>query len=129
MTLPITAFYALILATIMVILAFRVSLMRAKTGITLGDGNNPKMLERIRIHGNFTEFVPTALVLLALVEMNGAPSIWLHLIGGTMLLGRLAHPLGVHATPGRGNLRIAGTLLSEISIVIAVIYLGWRLIT
>ncbi len=42
----------------------------------LGDGGDPALLQRIRVHANFVEYVPFALLLLALVEMSGLRREW-----------------------------------------------------
>ena len=70
---PITALYAALLAGIFVILSVRVIAARRGSGAPLGDGGNPELLRRIRVQGNFSEYVPLALILLALAEGLQAP--------------------------------------------------------
>ena len=71
MTLSITALYAGILALIVVALAVNVTVHRVKLRVPLGDGGNPDMLRMIRLHGNAVEYLPLALVLMAVYEING----------------------------------------------------------
>lgn len=48
----------------------------------------------MRAHGNATEWTPLLVVLLLVLELSGAPSLWLHVAGGTLLLGRVLHAVG-----------------------------------
>lgn len=90
--LAIVPLYAGALALWFLILSIRVVLGRSGKGKpSLGDGGNPEMLRRIRGHANFAEYVPLILVLLALLEINGAPPWQLHALGGMLLAGRLMH--------------------------------------
>jgi len=62
--------YAAVLVLIFVLLSVRVIQMRASAKIGLGHGNNPVMERRIRVHGNFAEYVPLALLLLLCMELQ-----------------------------------------------------------
>jgi uncharacterized protein len=76
-----TALYALPLALLGLVLWFRVSMMRADLKVSIGDAGDPVLHERIRQHGNFIEWVPWVLLLMALAEGNGAGALWLHAAG------------------------------------------------
>jgi uncharacterized membrane protein YecN with MAPEG domain len=52
-------------------------------------------MRAIRAHGNFTEYVPFALFLMLLIELNGAPRMFMHAIGLTLLAGRFLHAYGI----------------------------------
>ncbi|MCS6759577.1 MAG: MAPEG family protein [Candidatus Devosia euplotis] len=54
-----------------------------------------KVLQKIRQHGNFIEWVPLTLVLMILAEAQGIDALWLHAAGVLLLIGRLAHPFGL----------------------------------
>ncbi len=64
---------------------------RARSGVSLMDGGDENLLKRIRAHGNFTETVPMALLLMALLEQGGLASAWLWALGIGLLLGRALH--------------------------------------
>ena len=66
MTPAITALYAAPLALLMTALSIHVTMLRAKTKISLLDGGNHHLTERIRRHGNFVENVPMVLLLMLL---------------------------------------------------------------
>ena len=91
----VTALYASLLTPLFVILSVRVIAMRRDTGAPLGDGGNPELLRSMRVHANFAEYVPLALILLGLAESLHT-SVWLlHCFGWALLIGRLSHAIGV----------------------------------
>ena len=109
---PITALYAALLTPIFIVLSVRIIQLR-RTGIAaFGDGGNPDLLRRIRVQANFTEYVPLALILMALAESVGATAGLLHILGLALLAGRLCHAVGVSRTPNVMPLRVAGVVLT-----------------
>ena len=50
----------------------RVANTRRVMQVGLGTGNNVTLERRIRVQGNFAEYVPFALILLTFVEMQGS---------------------------------------------------------
>ena len=94
----ITPIYAGLLTLIFVALSFRVIGMRRADKIGFGDGDNPEMVRRIRAHGNFAEYVPLTVILMALVELQDKPDLVVHAIGVLILAGRILHIAGVSAT-------------------------------
>ena len=69
--LHITALYAGLLGLLSIVLAVQTGQIRGSTGITLGDGGNDELILAMRRHANFVEFVPIALILIGLLELNG----------------------------------------------------------
>jgi uncharacterized protein len=43
------------------------------------------------------EYIPISLLLLLMLELNGAPNILIHIFGITLFIGRLIHAVGVPA--------------------------------
>ncbi|MEP3245713.1 MAG: MAPEG family protein [Sneathiella sp.] len=130
MSIQITALYASIMGLIFIGLTTYVGLLRGKTGISILHGDNMQLAERIRRQGNFTEMVPLALIMMGLAEMSGASALWLHLMGGILVIARLVHPFGIHADNPGAVLRVVGAAGSLLTILIAVIYIlrpytGW----
>jgi len=109
---PITALYAGLLGVLVLILAFRVVAVRRTTAIGLGDGGNALLLSRIRIHANAAEYVPLALVLMLILELNGASPRLLHVLGIALVVGRLAHAQGLSQSAGTSAGRLVGNLLT-----------------
>ena len=86
----ITPLYAGMLAAFFLILSWRVIQFR-QHGIPLGDGGDPRMLRRIRAHGNFAEYVPLILVMMGFMEMGHTSVYVLHALGIGLLVSRFLH--------------------------------------
>ena len=116
MTLSITAIYAAILALIILALGVNVTMHRVKLRISLGDGGNPQMLRMIRRHANAIEYVPIAVVLMAIYEVNGGWHWALHIVGIALVAGRLIQTAGMWTTDVAGAGRKVGQSLTTLSI-------------
>ncbi len=117
MALPITALYAGLLGLLLLVLSFRVVLVRRARGVSLGSGGDAELEQRIRTHANFIEYVPMLLVLLGLLEANGLPGWAVHALGSALLAARLAHPLGM---AGHGMAwRVLGASLTFTTLMVA----------
>lgn len=93
--LSITALFAAISALLFFALTVFVVVNRARTKVSIGDGGDERLALAIRIFGNFIEYVPITLILMAVVEINGA-AIWqLYTLGGLLVAGRLLHLVGL----------------------------------
>jgi len=64
--------YAALLALLFVLLSIRTIRTRHSRKVALGHGDDPAMLRAMRVHANFAEYVPLAL-LLGLSICWGAP--------------------------------------------------------
>lgn len=117
MPFPITSLYAGLAALLLVALSLRVIRARYATRIEIGDGGDPGLTRRIRAQANFVEYVPLALVVIALAEAGGTPAWLLHALGAGLLLGRVAHAIGFVAKAGPGVGRGAGMLLTYLVLV------------
>ncbi|MGY4503506.1 putative membrane protein YecN with MAPEG domain [Bradyrhizobium sp. GM24.11] len=95
----ITANYLAILALIYAALALQVIRLRRSNATPFNDGGNEGLRSAIRAHGNFMEYVPIIVLMIAFLEMSGA-SLRIHLLMGALVLSRLLHPLDMYATPG-----------------------------
>ncbi|WP_051219381.1 MAPEG family protein [Oceanobacter kriegii] len=89
-------FAAAILALVLVYLSLRVVKLRKRHLVAIGDGGHVDLQRAIRAQGNFTEYVPMALLLLyGLEQMQVAD--WL--VGSLCLMlvvGRLVHAVRGH---------------------------------
>jgi Uncharacterized relative of glutathione S-transferase, MAPEG superfamily len=119
----ITSLYAAILALLFYKLSMRTIQLRRQLRIPIGDGGEPQMIRAMRVHANFAEYVPLALVLLFLVESNGAQSWVVHVLGLILLAGRLLHAGGVSRVKEDFRLRIAGMRMTFIMLIAASVYL------
>lgn len=119
MPIPITALYAGILAFLLVALSIRVVVVvRAKGKVNYGDDGNPEFGRVVRAQGNFVEYVPMALLLMGIAELNGSNPTWLHGMGVALVLARLLHPLGLRAVGGPSAARVIGTSATWIVLAI-----------
>lgn len=113
MSLQISSLYAAILGLLFVPATFYVGFYRARHGILLLDGGDQQLARRIRAQGNFVETVPLAVLLIVLMEYNGAGSTWLHSLGIILVVSRVMHYLTIATNPGNTlprALGMAGTL-------------------
>ena len=106
----ITAFYASLLALLFIALSVNVIRLRFKLKVGVGDGGQETLTKAIRVHGNFAEYMPLALILLAGYELSGADSLWLHICGSTLFIGRVLHAVGLSNSIGTSIHRVLGTL-------------------
>ncbi|MDN2584224.1 MAPEG family protein [Aquibium sp. ELW1220] len=119
MLFEVTGLYALPLALLYLALWLRVSATRARLKISIGDGGNTSLLENIRKHGNFVEWVSVVLILMVIAEGNGAAPLWLHVSGALLVAGRIVHPFGLTATDPAHPLRIVGNSASLLAALVA----------
>lgn len=109
---PIVAVYAALFALMFVFLSLRTIRLRQRYRIAVGDAGNEELLRAMRVHGNFAEYVPFALLLLYLVEVGGARPAIVHTLAATLLLGRLAHAFGVSQLREELRFRRVGMILT-----------------
>ncbi len=90
-----TPIYVAILGLLFLPITARVAVYRIQSKISLGTGDDPEMVRRMRGQANFVETVPMALFLLIVMEILGASNTWLHALGLTLVLGRIVHYFGL----------------------------------
>ncbi len=129
MPVPITALYAALQGLVMVVLMLLVGRERLETDVSLYDGGHRGLAVAIRRHANWAEHVPFALLLLALIELNGAPALWLHALGGSLLLARIAHPFGLRFDVARVPIRFAGAFITLLVVIAAIATALYQLAT
>jgi len=116
---PITALWAAILGLLSLVLAGLVVRARSTESVIFGDGASIVMQQRIRVHANFVEYVPLALLLLLVLELNGASPLVLHVLGGSLVAGRALHAFGLSTSTGTTPGRFIGTVLTWLVILVA----------
>lgn len=123
----VTSIYAALLALLFTWLSLRVIFERMEHRVSLGDDGHKGLLKRMRAQANCAEYIPMGLILLALLELQGVGAQWVHLLGATLLIGRLAHAYGFSRSPQLFLLRRTGMVLTFTQIVAAacaLLYLG-----
>lgn len=130
MALPITALFAGLLTIFALVLSGYAGGFRGKSGISIlfGSPENMELAERVRIHQNFLEYVPLALIMMGLIEINGGNTTFLYVFGVFLVISRIAHAIGLKhdnmAHPGR-VIGAGGTALMSL---VAAIYAIWMVI-
>ena len=104
----ITMLFAGIFGIMAVVLGSFPGLRRAKLDVSVGHGNDPQLELGMRRHANFIENVPLALILLGLIEMNGAAPIGLYILGTILFAARLAHAIAFTPNSTRSIIRGLG---------------------
>ena len=124
----ITAIVAAVLTLILVKLSYAVIYLRRENKVSLGNGGNEALERAIRAQGNFAEYVPLSLILIACLELNGAPW-WLVAIPGiALIVGRLIHAKGIQVPPPDFSKRVLGMKLTFATLItLAILNLVWVL--
>ena len=112
MQIAITPIYAGLLALLFIALSVRVIRYRQGSGISLGDAGDVAMQRRIRAQANFAEYAPLGLILLLVIEMQGAPALAVHALGLLLLAGRTAHGIGLTRERPTPILRVSGMIMT-----------------
>lgn len=115
----VTAIYASLLSVLLLVLSFRVISVRRAARVEIGEGGDRVLLRRIRVHANFVEYTPIALILLMLLESMKAPGVVLHALGATLLVGRVIHAYALSQSPHIMWLRVAGMVFTLTMIAVA----------
>ncbi|MCC5855456.1 MAG: MAPEG family protein [Idiomarina sp.] len=110
MFLPITSLFAGLLTLLLIVLSIRIIRIRWQERVGLGVGESKALEAAVRIHGNFTEYVPLALVLMALMELGGASAAILYALGGLLFIARIMHATGLTKSAGVSIYRTIGVL-------------------
>ena len=124
----ITGLYAAIAALIVIILSIRVTLRRRAVKVGIGNGGDAVLAQRIRVHANAAEYVPLALILLLILELNQTQPLLIHVFGCVLIAGRLLHAYGLSSTPGLSPGRAVGMVLTWAVIAAMALLLIWQML-
>ncbi len=95
MSAPVTGLYAAFLIAVAFALTWRVITGRGHAKVSVGDGDDETLLRLIRAHANFVETAPFVLIGMLLIELNGGPAWWLHVLGAAFVIARIGHAIGM----------------------------------
>lgn len=124
----ITSVIAAFLTIIFVKLSFAVIALRRKNKVGLGSGGHDDLERAIRAQGNFAEYVPFGLILIACLELNGAPALLVLIPGIALIVGRLIHAKGINEPPPNFSKRVLGMKFTFFTLIALVaLNLGWTL--
>jgi uncharacterized membrane protein YecN with MAPEG domain len=124
----ITPVYAALLALVYIGLSVRAIRLRRRLKIGIGDGGNPQMLRAMRVHANFAEYAPLAIVLIYMLEASGGHALLVQALCACLLAGRLLHAFGVSRLAENVRIRVAGMVLTFTALGgAAVSLLAWKI--
>ena len=121
-----TAIFASLLAIEFILLSGWIVMGRLKKDALSGDAGDSDIAKRIRTQGKFSENVPFALLLIALLEARGGSHGLVITLLVVLLIARLIHPIGMFAPPNspqQFGCRGGGILATFIVTLIAAIAL------
>ncbi len=108
----ITPIYAALLGLILLVLSVQTIRLRRRFQVAVGAGGEPLLERAMRVHANFCEYVPIAVVLLFFFERLVGAGWWVHVLGIFLLTGRILHAYGVRRVDEDLRLRITGMSLT-----------------
>ncbi|ANQ24097.1 hypothetical protein BA893_20995 [Vibrio natriegens] len=115
----ITALYACILTVLLIWLAIQVIKLRRKNKVAYADGGVEALQIARSAQSNASEYIPITLILMALLEYNGAQPVWIHLTGIIFVIGRIIHARGILQERFKG--RVKGMQLTFLIMVVLVV--------
>ncbi len=115
----VTALYASLLTVLMIWLAFEVIKQRKLNQIAHADGGVESLQVARSAQSNAMDYIPITVILMGLLEMNGA-SVWLiHVTGWVFIIGRIIHAKGILGRNLTGRKQgMIMTLLSMVSLIV-----------
>lgn len=116
--------YAPLFALFYVALSINVIRTRRREKIGLGSGGNRAVERAMRVHANFAEYVPLALLLLLILEQSGGSTLLLHGLFLVLLAGRLIHAWGVSQQNENFRFRVSGMTMTFAVMIISSIVIG-----
>jgi uncharacterized membrane protein YecN with MAPEG domain len=121
---------ACVLTAIFIKLSFAVIALRRKNKVGLGSGGHEDLERAIRAQGNFSEYIPIGIILLACLELNGAPWWLVASPGIALIIGRLIHAMGINTPPPDFAKRVLGMRLTFGALIsLLVLNLTWILLS
>ena len=128
MYLPVTTLYASLLGILLIFLSAQVSRNRRRAKVSLGHGGDVQLEKAARAQGNFVEYVPIALILFLLLELEVSQMWLLHVLGAMLFVGRLLHAWGVMQPKAINFGRFWGSAMTWIMILVTAGLNIWHLV-
>ncbi|MGB8634021.1 MAG: MAPEG family protein [Rhodanobacteraceae bacterium] len=122
----VTGFYVALLALLSLFLALRVVMRRKHARVGLGHGGDEELSRRQRAHANMLEYVPLALLLLLVLELDHTVPWLLHVFGITLVVARVLHAWGLSHSSGTSFGRLFGTLFTWLVMLAMIAVLLWQ---
>lgn len=114
-----TPLYAGLAALLYLALSVHVIRVRIRQRVMQGDGGDKVMMKAMRTHANCGEYMPISLILLLLVELQGAPLWAVHTLGIMFIAGRVLHAVGFGRHPQIIPMRQGGMILTFMMLLLS----------
>ena len=114
----ITPVYAGFFGILLVILSARVTRLRNKHEGKMRETGHTEMTAAVRAQSNIVEYLPTALLLMWMLETMQFRGWLIHALGVFLVIARLMHLHGLNEPSGASLKRKLGTRLTWVHIVI-----------
>jgi len=122
----VTAVFSGVLTLMFIKRSFHVIELRKINKRSLEDGGVDELMRSIRAHGNFSEYVPIGLVMMATLELNGAPWSLVALLGFFLVLGRHFHAKGMLGGDEALEKRVTGMKFTLLGLaLLALVNIVW----
>lgn len=87
----VTPLYAGLLAIVLLVLSLRVIQHRRRARVSIGDGGDAGLQRAMRGQANFAEYVPLALIMMAILELSRFSIYLVHALGIVLVMARVVH--------------------------------------
>jgi len=116
----IVAIYAGLNGLLTLALSYNVGRHRARAdSLTPGAMGDDVLVRAIRAHGNATEYIPLAIVMILILALLSAPAYLLHGLGAGFTIGRVAQAWGMTREKHPNAIRFTGNLFTGLVYLIA----------
>lgn len=102
--------YAALMAFGFIYLSVRVIAVRRSQKIALGTKGDARLERAMRVHSNFVEYTPFALLLLFMLETNGGNGLLVNALCVALVAGRASHAYGMSNEPEDFRFRVFGMM-------------------
>jgi uncharacterized protein len=113
----ITPIFAAFAACFLVYLSYRVIKIRKAHSVSVGTAGDPALERAVRNHGNFIEYAPLTLLMLAMVEYVGLAAWAVWVLGFMFVASRLIHFVGFRSKEAPGIFRVVGMALTFTTLI------------
>ncbi|WP_367680565.1 MAPEG family protein [Candidatus Fukatsuia anoeciicola] len=124
----ISSFYIILSIILLIKFSLNIVKLRNQYQVTYGDGGFSKLQIAITVYNSAVEYIPSALILLIILEMNGAETWIIHLCGSILIVERLLYFYYLHYIGNNQKSFTINTIyISLILIVISnIYYIPWN---
>ncbi|MFG1486708.1 MAPEG family protein [Halobacteriovorax sp. RZ-1] len=110
--------YCGVLGLLYVVVTLNVIRNRWKHRVGLGHGKVSDMNKAIRIHGNFSEYIPFILLLTYFaIEKEAISLMGIHILLAALIISRVSHFIGLTKSAGTSVYRFFGTSIILVSLI------------